>query len=129
MRVITCHEAYEITNSDGCALFIDVRTELEHYIVGHPTGCKLIPWQLEPHWEENKMFVPMVEAIATSIDQSIILICRTSQRATQAAERLEQLGYSNVLVVSEGFEGDIDENGQRSSINGWRFSRLPWEQV
>lgn len=129
MWVISCHDAYELVNTDEHALFIDVRTELEHHMVGHPVGCALIPWRLEPHWEENRMFVPTVEALATSNDQPIVLICRTGQRAIQAAESLEQIGYTNLFVISAGFDGDLDENGQRSTTNGWRFSRLPWEQT
>ena len=129
MRSISCHDAYELVNADEPALFIDVRTELEHYMVGHPLDCVLIPWQLEPQWEENRQFAPTVQALATSIDQPIVLICRTGQRAMQAAERLKQLGYINVFVVSAGFDGELDENGHRSTTNGWRFSRLPWEQM
>jgi hypothetical protein len=30
--------------------------------------------------------------------------------------------------VGEGFEGDMDEQHHRSSINGWRYHGLPWEQ-
>ena len=35
--------------------------------------------------------------------------CRTGQPAQQVAAKLEQFGYSNVLVVSDGFEGVRDE--------------------
>jgi rhodanese-related sulfurtransferase len=129
MNFIACHDAHDLVNVDEHVLFIDVRTELEHHMVGHPVGCELIPWRVEPDWEENRMFVPMIEALATSTGQPIVLICRTGQRAMQAAERLEQLGYTNVYVVSDGFEGDLDENSRRSTRNGWRFAGLPWEQM
>jgi hypothetical protein len=28
-----------------------------------------------------------------------------------------------------GFEGDLDEHFHRSTLNGWRFDGLPWEQM
>jgi hypothetical protein len=30
--------------------------------------------------------------------------------------------------VDEGFEGDRDEDHHRSTLGGWRFHDLPWEQ-
>jgi len=37
-------------------------------------------------------------------------------------------GFEYAINVLEGFEGDKNDLHQRSSINGWRFHRLPWEQ-
>ena len=129
MHIITCHDAYTLVNSSEHVLFIDVRTETEHHMVGHPVGCTLIPWQVEPLWGENRAFLPQVTALATSQEQPVVLICRTGQRAMQAGKSLEKNGFTNVYIVSAGFDGDLGENGQRGTKNGWRFSRLPWEQL
>ena len=49
--------------------------------------------------------------------------------AQQLEEALEAAGFSNVAHVVHGFEGDLDENFKRSTLNGWRFEGLPWEQL
>ena len=42
---------------------------------------------------------------------------------------LEAAGFSDVVNVLHGFEGDLDHGFHRSTINGWRFDGLPWEQM
>ena len=37
-------------------------------------------------------------------------------------------GFEFAINVLEGFEGDKNDFHQRSSVNGWRFHGLPWEQ-
>ena len=46
-----------------------------------------------------------------------------------AANALEQQGFTDVVNVLHGFEGDLDPEFHRSSLNGWRFEGLPWEQL
>ncbi len=43
-------------------------------------------------------------AIDLSKHQNIYLMCRSGNRASQAAEKLESLGYQNVLVIEGGLE-------------------------
>ena len=42
---------------------------------------------------------------------------------------LEEAGFANVAHVVHGFEGELNEQFKRSSVNGWRFEGLPWEQM
>ena len=50
------------------------------------------------------------------------------------AEWLEFTGYLvkrniNVCKLTRGgFEGELDESHHRSTLGGWRFEGLPWEQ-
>ena len=37
-------------------------------------------------------------------------------------------GFGCVLNVIGGFEGDLDEHGQRGRLSGWRKAGLPWKQ-
>ncbi|KXS30409.1 MAG: Rhodanese domain protein, partial [Candidatus Gallionella acididurans] len=37
-------------------------------------------------------------------------------------------GFSSVYNVTHGFEGDLNDQHRRNSLNGWRFEGLPWEQ-
>jgi len=33
-----------------------------------------------------------------------------------------------VYNVEHGFEGELDDKHHRSTISGWRFDQLPWQQ-
>jgi rhodanese-related sulfurtransferase len=59
----------------------------------------------------------------------VVLICRSGKRTVDAALALEAAGFARVINVLHGFEGDLDDNFHRSTINGWRFDALPWEQL
>ena len=37
-------------------------------------------------------------------------------------------GFTRVFNVLEGFEGDLDEEGRRGNLGGWRLAGLPWAQ-
>ena len=51
------------------------------------------------------------------------------QRTLEAAQALEAAGFTDVAHVVHGFEGELNEQFKRSSVNGWRFEGLPWEQM
>ena len=55
----------------------------------------------------------------------VVLICRSGDRSSRAADRLAQDGYTRVYSVVDGFEGDLSKDGRRS-VNGWRNANLPW---
>ncbi|MEO5344094.1 MAG: rhodanese-like domain-containing protein, partial [Gammaproteobacteria bacterium SHHR-1] len=58
----------------------------------------------------------------------VILICRSGNRSKDAGELLVEQGVSEVYHIDEGFEGELNDRHQRSTLNGWRFHGLPWEQ-
>ncbi|MBF0627679.1 MAG: rhodanese-like domain-containing protein [Magnetococcales bacterium] len=109
-------------------LFIDIRSEVEHFFVGSPRGVINIPWQDAPDFELNPDFVADVTRAAKNKTRTIVLICRSGHRSIDAGNRLLQEGFQSVYHVLEGFEGDRDEQHHRSSVNGWRFRGLPWVQ-
>lgn len=47
----------------------------------------------------------------------------------EAGLALETAGFSEVVNVLHGFEGDLDEHFQRGRLNGWRSDGLPREQL
>jgi rhodanese-related sulfurtransferase len=59
----------------------------------------------------------------------VLLICRSGKRTLDAGAALEAAGFADVTHVVHGFEGDLNEAFRRSSVNGWRFDQLPWEQM
>jgi len=44
------------------------------------------------------------------------------------AEAATKAGYAQAFNVLEGFEGELDERGQRGRVGGWRLHALPWAQ-
>ena len=134
LKTITAVGAWQLCQKDPRALLIDVRSSMEFLFVGHPQGAVHVPWIDEPDWVINKNFVTEIRKLAlgglndSSDDVSIILICRSGNRSDEAGKVLVVAGRKNVYNIDEGFEGKLDDNHRRSSVGGWRFHDLPWEQ-
>lgn len=129
MRHLTPIEAQRFLQRTPEALFIDVRSEIEYFFVGHPLGVEHVAWSDGPDWEINPEFVPQVRRLAAGQpERPLVLICRSGQRSQEAALALEAAGFRNVVNVRHGFEGERDEACHRNTRNGWRFDGLPWEQ-
>ncbi|AGA34778.1 Rhodanese-related sulfurtransferase [Thioalkalivibrio nitratireducens DSM 14787] len=132
---ITPHEAFERLQSRPRDLLVDIRSTMEYLFVGHPVGAVHIPWIDEPDWVENPQFVAQVRKLLLGGvgDESedapaIYLICRSGKRSLVAGQALITAGIENVYSVDEGFEGPLDAEHHRSTVSGWRFRGLPWEQ-
>lgn len=116
-------------------LLVDIRSSMEYLFVGHPVGAVHIPWIDEPDWIENPQFVPQIRKLLLGgigeggdLAPSIYLLCRSGKRSLSAGRLLLENGIVNVYSVDEGFEGPLDEFHRRSTLGGWRFHGLPWEQ-
>ena len=135
LKTITALEAWGICQQDPRTLLIDVRSSMEFLFVGHPKGALHIPWIDEPDWVVNKDFVIEIRKLAlgglkesSTDDVPIILICRSGNRSDEAGKLLVESGIRNVYHIDDGFEGKLDENHHRSTLGGWRYHDLPWEQ-
>jgi rhodanese-related sulfurtransferase len=120
--------AHKAMTADTTAVLIDVRDPVEFSFVGHPIGAVNIPFKFAPSMEANPAFLSSVESLVPDHDTVIYLLCRSGQRSSAAAEILAQAGYTSLVNVDEGFEGGIDASRHRSTVSGWRFHKLPWEQ-
>ena len=120
-------QAYDLIQQDPNATLIDVRSGMEFLFVGHPVGAIHIPWIDEPDWIVNPNFVKQVRQVMLG-GLTCVLICRSGKRSHEAGELLVEAGFPDVHNVEEGFEGALDDKHHRSSVGGWRFHGLPWEQ-
>jgi rhodanese-related sulfurtransferase len=112
------------------AILVDVRMEIESMYVGRPPGAIHIPWYEYPDFEaDSDAFATAVKSEVKSLDQTIVLICRSGTRSVDAAQALLAAGFTSVINVLHGFEGDLDDRDHRSTLNGWRFDGLPWAQM
>lgn len=136
VKSLTPMEAAKIMKDDPRALLIDVRSSMEYLFVGHPKGSVHVAWIDEPDWKVNKHFVTEIRQLLLGgivrndeiHSAPILLICRSGKRSLEAGRQLIEDGMINVYNVEEGFEGELDENHQRSTSGGWRYHGLPWEQ-
>ncbi|WP_306604370.1 rhodanese-like domain-containing protein [Azonexus sp.] len=145
---LTPQQAYDMKKKDakGVALF-DIRTRAEAVYVGMATDVDaLVPFvehqEIMSDWDEkrtmyklepNQDFVPEIERrlkeLGLAKDAPVILLCRSGDRSSKAADRLQAAGYTRVYSVAEGFEGDRASEGPKKGqrvVNGWKNSDLPW---
>ena len=127
MNQLSPIEAHKFLGNHPEAVFIDVRSDIEYLLIGHPQGAISIPWQNDPDWQINPAFLGEVQKLA-STNCPVVFICRSGRRSAEACRFLEEHGFRSVYFVSHGFEGDLDDNYHRSSVNGWRHDGLPWQQ-
>lgn len=123
---LTPSEAYELMQHGGARL-VDVRTRAEWDYVGRVPGSILVEWQTWPHSQPNPAFLEQLRE-QVSTDTPVMFLCRSGARSNAAAALAARSGYDRSYNVLEGFEGDKDAQGHRSSVGGWRFAGLPWVQ-
>ena len=135
LKSLSPNEAWEICQKNSRALLVDVRSSMEHLFVGHPVGAVHVPWIDEPEWVVNPHFVTDIRklilgGVVGDDDSSvpIVLICRSGKRSKEAGQLLIDSGIHNVYNIDEGFEGELDDKHHRSTLGGWRYRNLPWQQ-
>jgi len=133
-HIVSPQYAHEFLTQESNAILIDIRSSMESLFVGHPVGSIHIAWIDDPDWDINPNFVQEVQQVVEKtftkhVKQApIFLICRSGERTKAAHKTLLAAEFSNIMEIEGGFEGDKDDNFQRSSLNGWRYHALPWEQ-
>ncbi|MGI9389182.1 MAG: rhodanese-like domain-containing protein [Boseongicola sp.] len=134
-------DAWRILVEQSASQLIDVRTRAEWGFVGVPDLAEvgrspvLIEWAGFPDMSVNPRFAAEVmEAIGNEqVPETLLFLCRSGARSLRAAfavaDHLGQLGMSvTCLNVAEGFEGDLDPEGHRGDLNGWKARGLAWRQ-
>ena len=129
MKHLQPQQAWQWLRSRDDVVFVDVRMEIESLYVGRPPGVINIAWYEYPEMKADPgKFVAQVEREAGSKQRPVLLICRSGQRTLDAGAALETAGFTEVAHVVHGFEGELNDAFKRSSLSGWRFDGLPWEQ-
>jgi rhodanese-related sulfurtransferase len=135
-RPLSPKAAYALLRENPQAVLVDIRSTMEYLFVGHPQGAVHVPWIDEPDWTVNPDFVTEIRKLLLGgvscapegPCSPVVLICRSGKRSLDAGKALLAAGLGNVFHVDEGFEGELDEEHHRSTLGGWRFHGLPWEQ-
>jgi len=134
------HEAWDSLKSEPNSVLVDVRTKAEWSYVGNPNLESLnrevirIEWLAFPDMSVNSEFAgELFSQFGDKFPVKIFFICRSGVRSLDAAEYvanvLKEIGRDTECVnVEEGFEGDLDGDKHRGTLNGWKKRGLPWRQ-
>lgn len=142
---VTAVEAANLLQ-DPDVVFIDVRSRVEVAFVGIATRANVnIPFKIMPGFAEFNpekgtyslvenpdfaaVFSKYAEENNITSGSTVILICRSGGRSARAADVLNELGYSNVYSLVDGFEGDKASDGPLKGqrvVNGWKNAGLEW---
>ena len=143
---LTPKQAHDfVTKNQKKVLFLDVRTRVEPIYIGWtPLIDALVPYVEYPEmyadwgWDENRGaykyepfndFAPEVERRlkekGLTRDDPVVVMCRSGDRSSRAANLLTDLGYKRVYSVVGGFEGVWDDKANKR-VGGWKGSGLPW---
>jgi rhodanese-related sulfurtransferase len=136
---MTSWQSYAEMIANSSAYILDVRTAEEWEWVGHPGknksgyGEELVERVLNISyniykagtWIVNPSFITDVEEAFPDKSVTLILMCRSGQRSKLAAAALETAGYTDVVDMSDGFEGATDGYGYRT-VSGWKLNGLPY---
>ena len=93
VREVTPRQADALRGENG-ALFVDVR-EADEWARGHVPGAMLVP---KSHLEEE------IEAKAPDRARPIVLYCAGGVRSVFAARTLREMGYTDAVSMSGGFD-------------------------
>ena len=121
------------------AILIDVRTKEEWNLVGIPKlkenmkNAIFLEWQQYPSMEIDgqytKKLSDKINEVGGDENSSLCFLCRSGVRSKSAAGAMTKIGYTQCFNITGGFEGNVNENGQRGTIDGWKFDGLPWTQT
>jgi rhodanese-related sulfurtransferase len=127
----------------GKVLFLDVRTRAEAQFLGMANDVDaLVPYvefqDFMTDWDDKRGFYKLepfndfVPEVARRLkekgltkDDPVVLMCRSGERSSRAADLLSDSGYKRVYTVVYGFEGELSDQGRRN-VNGWKNAGLPW---
>jgi rhodanese-related sulfurtransferase len=119
---------------------LDVRTPAEYIFIGHAPMARNIPVKLltdkwdadkrKPVMRANPSFIEDVRK-AYKPDDTILVMCKSGQRAADAVKQMKAAGYTNVLNIEGGFEGLRDTDCGDPTTGkllkpGWKNSGLLW---
>ena len=133
-------QTWDTLVNDDHSVLVDVRSHAEWSFVGIPDlselghSTLLVEWAGFPGMSVNPHFAEqVVEKLGPDIPDKLFFICRSGVRSLSAAkavaDHLSNQGITaDCINVAEGFEGDLDADGHRGRVNGWKVRGLAWRQ-
>ncbi len=113
----------------GMAAAVDAHVPLLEHPANAPWDEKAGRFRLEYNNDFDAEVARRMAAKGLGKEATVILICRSGDRSSKAANLLAELGYQKVYTVVDGFEGDVAKDGPDAGkrvVNGWKNAGLPW---
>ncbi len=135
---------YETLVSCKNSFLVDVRSYAEWNFVGVPYSLDMhnevifCEWASFPEMKKNPEFLENVlRKVNLNKAKNIFFLCRSGARSLQAALEVKNLvqhsqeEFDDICCVNVryGFEGDLSDTFKRGTLNGWKYSNLPWKQL
>lgn len=100
IREVTPGDARDLRSRDASVVYLDVR-EPHEWNLFHIPGAVHIP------------LGTVLESVSDSVgrDKQIVVYCARGNRSAIAADRMQKMGYSNVVSMSAGIRGWVDAGG------------------
>src|SRR5262249_50895094 len=100
--------------------YVDVRS-IPEFEAGHPKGAYNVPLM---HFLPGRGMSPNSEFAEVfgqhfAKDEKVVVGCKTGGRSLRAAELLGAAGFTSVIDMAGGFEGERDASG-RVVVPGWK---------
>lgn len=134
VREMDARSAWNELEHRDDAVLVDVRTAAEWMFVGVPDLTPLkkkvvqTAWRLYPGFAQNPHFADELAAHGVAVDTPLYFLCRSGGRSLDAATAMAAHGYRECVNISDGFEGEPDEQRHRGTTGGWIAAGLPWRQ-
>ena len=124
LKRISPDEARDLLESGEDYVYLDVRS-IPEFEQGHAPGAKNIPLlhRTAMGMQPNEEFVDVCER-ALGKDAKIITACLKGGRSMRAAQVLQANGFTNVVDMRGGFDGESNPLGQ-IVYDGWARRGLP----
>ena len=108
-------------------VYVDVRS-IPEYEQGHPKGARNVPFM---HFDAGRMvlnpeFMQVMEKLFPK-ESKLVLGCKSGGRSLQAATLLERLGYTSLVDMRGGFDGEMNPHTGQMGLPGWSRVGLPVE--
>ncbi|MDP5219860.1 rhodanese-like domain-containing protein [Ruegeria sp. 2205SS24-7] len=133
-------EVWDALKAIPDAVMVDVRTHPEWHFVGRPDLSSIdrrllcVEWHIWPRMTQNLGFLSdLLDDLGDEMPARLFFLCRAGPRAISAADEFSrQMQARGVSVhctnVAFGMEGEMNAQGHRGLVNGWKKAGLPWKQ-
>ena len=139
IKEISPNQAFTMLKNNKLSLLIDVRTLQEWQnigIVDDKDFCNKTlfnSWLMPPEMQINQDFIAILNdyikqnfSNSSKSELELLFLCRSGARSLAAGNFTINNDYQNCYNITNGFEGDPNQFGARSLINGWLASKLPY---
>ena len=130
---ITPEQTWALLAENPDAVLVDCRSAAEWEWVGVADlsalgrEVRFVEWNHSDGRHNDNFVTDLLATGLTGAQRPVVFLCRSGKRSLLAAEAATAAGIEPCYNVTDGFEGQIDEQFHRG-VGGWRAVGMPWRQ-